>query len=349
MAARLMGHKKHTKQGDYEMYFESTQRRRALTTYRERLARLAGNVGQRNASLLGLCNYGARAGLSDAQMECEIVGSSGTPPLTAPEVRRAIKKARLECHHVVCPRPRAVAWQSNRVPPHPLGSGAVSFVARMIEIGGGATFESLAAGSPVPISSGPSMQTAQFLSAMYDTLDFLFIAEKNHAGVLGKNVLSAQDWRRRAQRVSMPPLLIANPLTGYEGLTKEGKPSLRCSASIKRHRYALVEFDEMQLEEQYAFWAGVIKTGAFPLRSLVYSGGKSLHGLIEVDAPDRAQWDKQIEVLLYATHNPDAPKDRQADRACRNPDRMTRLAGAMRPESGALQRLLWLSTKQLGI
>ncbi|MEI7900109.1 MAG: hypothetical protein WCK89_07640 [bacterium] len=216
----------------------------------------------------------------------------------------------------------------------------------MIGRGTGATFETLTASSPAAIPPEPGRQTACFFGAMYDDTDYLFCGEQYHKGEIGKNVRTAKDWSQLVnitQRALPSPLLIANPLTGQNALTKDGKPSLRCADSVKQHRYALVEFDAMPLEEQYTFWTGVIATGKLPLRSLVYSGSKSLHGLIEIDAPDLAQWGKRIEVLLFATCNPDAPKNRQADRACRDPNRMTRLAGALRPDKKTWQRLLWLA------
>ena len=80
-----------------------------------------------------------------------------------------------------------------------------------------------------------------------------------------------------------------------------------------------------------------------PLRSLVYSGGKSIHGFVEIGAKDAASWDKAIDTLLFAVAHPDAPQNQRADRACKNPDRLTRLAGATRADKGIRQTLLWLS------
>ena len=327
-------------------------REAALSKYRGRLAWLAGNVGGRNDSLLGLCNLGVLAGRANEQMLCEIIAASGTPPLTDKEVCRAIAAARYSPHYSSAVQPQRTPkpnWGPipKPAPPRPpLGGGAASFVDRMIGQGEGATGKALIEASPVPIPPDPWMQTACFLGAMYDGTDYLFCGEQYHMGEIGRNVRTAKDWCQlvfRYQRALPFPLLIANPLTGQPALTIEGEPSLRCAASVRRHRYALVEFDALQLEEQCAFWAGVIATGTLPLRSLVYSGGKSLHGLVEIDAPDRTQWDKRIVELLYATCNPDAPKDRQADRACRNPDRMTRLAGAWRQDKEKRQRLVWLA------
>ena len=323
-------------------------REAVLSKYRERLAWLAGNVGGRNDSLLGLCNCGVRAGRSDGQMEREIIDASGTPPLTEKEVRRAIAAARYNAYSSAVQPQRAPKpnWGPTPKPAPPIGDGASTFVDRMIAQGEGATGKTLIQASPVPIPPEPRMQTACFLGAMYEETDYLFCGEQYHEGKIGKNVLMANHWIQGINIFNSNisyPLLIANPLTGKNALTKEGKPSPRCAASVKWHRYALVEFDAMPLNDQCAFWAGVIATGTLPLRSLVYSGGKSLHGLIQIDASDRAQWDKQMEILLFATCNPNAPKDRQSDHACRDPNRMTRLAGSWRRDTGKRQRLVWLA------
>ena len=320
----------------------------ALSKYHERLVCLASNVGKRNDSLLGLCNCGVRAGLPETQIITEIISASGTPPLTVREVHRAIQTAR---HNKKQMGGQPTGWGRNKwqTPPKPnppLGSGAASFVDNMIKGGEGVEPQLLIETSPVPIPSEPWKQTACFLEAMYEDSDYLFCGEQNRSGVLGQSVRMKKEWCQiiaRDQKTLSFSLLIANPLTGQPALTKAGKPSLRCTASVKRHRYALVEFDAMPLKEQCAFWAGVIAAKMLPLRSLVYSGNKSLHGLVEIGAADRAQWDKQIEVLLFATCNPNAPKDRQADHACRNLDRMTRLAGAWRADKKKRQRLLWLA------
>ncbi|MFA7172641.1 MAG: hypothetical protein WC340_04375 [Kiritimatiellia bacterium] len=327
-------------------------REAALSQYREWLAWLPNNVGRRNDNLLGLCNFGVRAGLTDTQMVIEIISASGTPPLNAREVCRAIATARNNpypspVHGRQKPVFNVPNWRQSPEPlSPPLGSGAASFVDNMIKGGEGVEPQLLIEASPVPIPPEPWKQTACFLEAMYEDSDYLFCGEQNRSGVLGQSVRMKKEWCQiiaRDQKTLPFPLLIANPLTGQPALTKAGKPSLRCTASVKRHRYALVEFDAMPLKEQCAFWAGVIATKMLPLRSLVYSGNKSLHGLVEIEAADRAQWDKQIEVLLFATCNPNAPKDRQADHACRNLDRMTRLAGAWRADKKKRQRLLWLA------
>lgn len=315
---------------------------RALQRYRERLAGLAGMKGQRNASLLGLVNLGVMAGLPDDRLESEIVAASGTPPLTVGEIRHALRTARRDVVPLT-DRPQSGRWTPPPPKPPPLGSKAASFVPRHIERGRGATFDTLAACSPVPVPTDPKEQATLFLETLYNPHEFLFIGKQTAPGVIGVTIRTAAEWRAALATAEPPPHVILNPLTGAEGMTKDGKPSYRCAACIATYRYALVEFDDMPLAEQCAFWAGVIDARTLPLRSLTFSGGKSIHALVEIDAANPAAWERAIDKLLYAVCHPCARREYQSDRACRNPDRLPRLPGALRLDKGTRQTLLWLS------
>ena len=68
-----------------------------------------------------------------------------------------------------------------------------------------------------------------------------------------------------------------NPMKGPSGLTKDGKPSLRCQSNIALRRWIIAEFDDPTLNKgQQAKIASVLARG-LPLRLVVDSGGKSLH------------------------------------------------------------------------
>lgn len=312
---------------------------RPFEKYRERLAQLSGMRGQRNASLLGLTTLAVMAGLTDEQIEAEVIAASGTPPLSKAEVRHALRTARRDTIPVGN-RPAGARWVPPPKRPPPLGSGASSFVARMIEVGQGAELTALRACSPVPIPSDTKRQTATFLQTLYDPAERLFVGDRTDRGQVGMNIRATGEWMASG---AVGPFLIANPLTGQPGRTKEGRLSFRCASCVASHRFALVEFDAMPLPDQMAFWAGVIQRGPLPLRSLTHSGGKSLHGLVEIGAATGEAWRLALEVLLYATCHPNASQQHRADAACKNPDRLSRLPGVMRPDKGVFQTLLWLS------
>ena len=316
---------------------------RAVSKYRDGLASLAGMKGRRNASLLGLASLGIMAGLGDERIIAEVKAASGTPPLTEREIGHALRTA----HRDTVPltdRPQSeTEWIPPPPKPAPLGTGAKGFVGRMIARGRGASIASLAMSSPLPVPDNPVGQARAFLSVMYANGESLFIGGATDRGMIGATIRTAAEWRGAFDTVPPPPFVIANPLTGSEGMTKDGKPSHRCGACVASYRFALVEFDEMPVEDQAAFWGGVIALGTLPLRSLTHSGGKSIHGLVEIGAKDHAEWARAIDTLLFAVAHPDAPQGHQADRACKNPDRLTRTPGAYRADKGRVQSLLWLS------
>lgn len=133
--------------------------------------------------------------------------------------------------------------------------------------------------------------------------------------------------------------VIPNPMTGEKGLTKSGKLSYRCDDSVKEHSYAVVEFDDVSLERQYAFWSAC----ALPVAALIHSAGKSVHAWVRVDAADEAAWEEQVEGRLYA----DFLVPLGVDRTCKNPSRLSRMPGFVRGGKGT-QRLLYLDPSAAG-
>jgi hypothetical protein len=307
--------------------------------YESRLASLAGQVGDRNRQLLGIANLGIMADLPPERIETDLLAASGHPPLTLAEVRHAVRTAARDTRPVEEDSPAPRPAIARRPPPRPpLGERAASFVERTIEAGRDAP--DLVPSSPVPIPDDPGGQTRAFLAALYAPGEFLFIGDPTARGTPGATVRTCREWIETG--TGCAPLLIANPLTGLPGLTAEGRPSYRCAACVAVRRYALVEFDAMPLQDQYDFWRGAIRRRVLPVASVTFSGGKSLHGLIRLDAPDPEAWAASVATLLCAVANPRAPESRRADQACKNPDRMTRLPGAIR-ENGQAQALLWLA------
>ncbi len=322
-----------------------TAHNRVLAAYRERLAGLSAIKGRRNTSLLGLCNLGVMAALSDERIESEIIAASGFPSLDISEVQHAIQTARRDTQPLGKHPSTGQTWKRLPPKPAPLGSGAVTFVKRMIDCGSGATIEALRKSSLRAIPDSPMLQTKAFLETLYQPEEWLFCGSRYSRGVPKADLDTCSEWARLIGngKLTAPELLCCNPLSGVEGMNKNGKPSYRCAACVTEQRYTLVEFDALSLEGQAAFWTGVIKSHVLPVKSLVYSGSKSIHGLIEIRAETIEEWNVAIEELHFATCNRNAPKEYQADRACRNPDRLTRLAGAWRPETKKNQSLLWLS------
>lgn len=93
---------------------------------------------------------------------------------------------------------------------------------------------------------------------------------------------------------------------------------------VAAYRHALVEFDSASLEQQFA----VIQATRLPVSAVVYSGGKSLHAWVRVDAPDLETYRQRVAVI----HALPLLAAAGMDKANKNPSRLTRLPGARRKD-----------------
>lgn len=103
-----------------------------------------------------------------------------------------------------------------------------------------------------------------------------------------------------------------NPLDG-KGVKNE---------NVTDYRYALVESDSMPIEQQNA----VIRELELPVAVLVYSGGKSLHAIVRIDAPTYEEYRKRVDFLYKVCKDNGLDIDRQN----RNPSRLSRMPGVTR-------------------
>lgn len=104
----------------------------------------------------------------------------------------------------------------------------------------------------------------------------------------------------------------------------------RSNDNVTDYRYALVECDNMELEKQQA----IIRQLELPCAALVYSGGKSLHAIVRVGAPDYAEYRKRVDYLYTVCQKNGLTLDQQN----RNPSRLSRMPGIVR--GGKKQYLL---------
>lgn len=96
----------------------------------------------------------------------------------------------------------------------------------------------------------------------------------------------------------------------------------RKDTNITAYRYALVECDNMAPGKQQA----IIRQLELPCAALVYSGGKSIHAIVRVDAPDYAEYRKRVDYLYAACQKNGLTIDQQN----RNPSRLSRMPGVLR-------------------
>lgn len=105
-----------------------------------------------------------------------------------------------------------------------------------------------------------------------------------------------------------------NPLDG-KGVSNE---------NVTAYRYALVEADEGDLEQQLA----TIKALNLPAAVIMYSGGKSIHAIVHIDAPNYTEYQKRVNYLYEICGNNGLKVDTQN----KNPSRLSRMPGVKRKD-----------------
>ncbi len=92
--------------------------------------------------------------------------------------------------------------------------------------------------------------------------------------------------------------------------------------NVTAFRYALVESDTLPIAEQDILFRKL----ELPIAALVHSGGKSLHAIVRVDAPDYTEYRKRVEFLYEFLEKHGVSIDKQN----RNPSRLSRMPGVTR-------------------
>ena len=103
-----------------------------------------------------------------------------------------------------------------------------------------------------------------------------------------------------------------NPVDG-KGVKKE---------NVTRFDYALVESDTLPLEEQESLF----REAQLPIAVLMYSGGKSLHAIVRVNAPDVKEYERRVRYLYNYLRG----KGIEIDEQNSNPNRKSRMPGVTR-------------------
>nr|WP_278429981.1 AAA family ATPase [Brevibacillus laterosporus] len=103
-----------------------------------------------------------------------------------------------------------------------------------------------------------------------------------------------------------------NPLDG-KGVKNE---------NVTEFRYALVESDTMDLEKQNA----IMRELELPIGALVYSGSKSIHAIVKIDAASYDEYRKRVDYLYDICRKNGLNIDNQN----RNPSRLSRMPGVER-------------------
>lgn len=210
---------------------------------------------------------------------------------------------------------------------------------RLVEAGSKATDRYIMRRSPVPLDFPEEEASWRTLEALYGADELLFVGGPREPGAPGVSVRKVSEWAAlfKSGKERDRCFIVPNPLTGSAAPLKSdtSKRSYRSDAAVASHRYMVVEFDGASLADQIAFWA-VVK---LPVAALIMSGGKSVHGWVQVDCDGEIEWEREVERDLF----PGYLVPMGVDGSCRNEARLSRMPGQVRPGSGRMQRLLWLA------
>lgn len=94
------------------------------------------------------------------------------------------------------------------------------------------------------------------------------------------------------------------------------------NANVTDFRYALVESDSLGLDKQNE----IIRRLELPVAIMVYSGGKSIHAIVRIDAANYDEYRKRVDYLYSICEKNGLTIDKQN----RNPSRLSRLPGVIR-------------------
>lgn len=92
--------------------------------------------------------------------------------------------------------------------------------------------------------------------------------------------------------------------------------------NVTAFRYMLLESDNMSLGKQKA----ILEQLELPIATMVFSGGKSIHAIVKVDAYSYEEYRKRVD-FIYSIAQKNGFKP---DKKNRNPSRLSRMPGVMR-------------------
>lgn len=305
-----------------------------LKRYQEKLSSIPPPGSCCHPFLLVVANLGVLCGLSIEKIFADIRRSipSGSRQVPDQEIMDAIRKA--EADHG---RGNSKTFKPKPSPPVPDKKVALRNIIQQSQVTNEGDLWEL---SPVRITGTPQEDMILLLSSLFRPSVLIFIGDRCEPGIIGMTIRTAGQWITYFQNGGKAgPYIIPNPMSGKEGLTKDGKPSFRCDNTVQAYLCCVGEFDDIAREDQLRFWSGA----KLPIFALIDSGGKSIHAwldvqkLAKVETPE--EWATVIKSRLYDKNL--IPMG--VDPACSNPSRLSRLPGHFREEKQAYQRLLWLS------
>lgn len=273
--------------------------------------------GSCNRYLLGAANVGIFCGLTDPEIANIILRNLSRPgPGTKQAIDRAISRARSDFSaktYVYTSQSKPIAASKK----------TSSYFARWLSRHP-VSIDEAVKNSPIKLTTRPIDDAKILLDLLYSPGDLLFIGE--HCST---TIHSVESWKNNPMRWGS--FVIPNPLDGHTHRTKSATKSLRCDAAVPLWKFAVAEFDRYTIEEQIAIWLNI----DLPVAALIYSGNKSIHAWILVEAKPNDYADVRN---LYACLDGIG-----IDPSLKHPSALSRMPGMYRLETKSYQRVIWLA------
>lgn len=97
------------------------------------------------------------------------------------------------------------------------------------------------------------------------------------------------------------------------------------NSDVTSYRYTLIESDKMSVSKQIA----MIRALELPVAALVYSGGKSVHAIVHIDADTLKEYQQRVKMMYEICTKNGFDVDTQN----KNPSRLSRMPGAYRGQN----------------
>lgn len=181
----------------------------------------------------------------------------------------------------------------------------------------------------------PTKELIEYLDTLYDDDDFVNIVLK------AKYDEAKNKWKPGNMGITLKAKVLRDKLENSSSMEEcFGDVNPEAGAWIRlnptdgegignknttKFRYALIESDEMPLDQQMRFF----KESHLPIKLVVNSGGKSLHAVVDLGAKDKKEFDKRVLTLFnYCSSN-----GFEIDENNKNCSRLSRAPGFIRGEN----------------
>ena len=187
----------------------------------------------------------------------------------------------------------------------------------------------------------PKDQIIRYLQALFNSEDYVGYVTESWENEDGKPLPRKGSWTRTAGELLSELSKIPDDDIGavFGDYSEKAGAWIRFNPldgkgvrndNVTDYRYALVESDSTDLNTQYT----IIKELELPVAALVYSGGKSIHAIVKVEAANAEEYQKRV-LYLYSVCKKNGL---EVDKQNKNPSRLSRMPGITR--NGKRQYLL---------